>query len=66
MGISLLGCLSFSWNGIVFFRVSAMMLCFDSRRKTMLIIQLFTIVFIVAVQQCCTGPRPFSSKGEQN
>jgi len=32
-----LHCLHFSWDGIVFFRVSDMMLCFGFRRKTMLI-----------------------------
>jgi len=30
-------CLSFSWDWIVFFRVSSMMLCFGSRRKTKLV-----------------------------
>jgi len=29
--------LSFRWDGIVFFRVSGMMLCFGSRKETMLI-----------------------------
>ena len=31
-------CLGFSWDRIVFFRVFGMMLCFGSKRKTMLVI----------------------------
>jgi len=30
-------CLSFSWDGIIFFRVFGMMLCLVLERKTMLI-----------------------------
>ena len=50
---------SFIWDRVVFFRMSGMMLCFGSRRKTMLI----TPMFIAAAKQCCKEPRPFTVKG---
>jgi len=44
-------CFSFSWNWIVFFRVSGMMLCFGSRRKITLITVTYMESFYQNLQQ---------------
>ena len=51
--------LIFSWDGIVYFKVSDMRLCFGSRRKNNVG---NTSVFIVAAKWCCTEPRLFATK----
>ena len=53
--------LGFSWDGIVFFRGSGMMLCFGSRKTNNID---NTPIFIVAAKQCYTGPRTFPRSWE--
>ena len=61
-------CLSFSWYGIVFSRVSGMMLCFCSRRKTMLIAHwcLYLLLSRVVQSQDCSQQRAQGAGREQN
>ena len=53
-------CLSFSWDGFAFFRVSDMTLCFGSRTENNVD---NTLMFVVAAKQHCREPRPLSEKG---
>lgn len=54
-------CLSFSWGGILFFRVSGMIIKFWFVRRK--VIDINKLMFIVDAKLCCIESRPFSAEG---
>lgn len=62
-----LHCLSFSWHGIVFFKISGMMVCFGFRRKTFITHRcLYLLLSSVVQSETILSDRAQGDGREQN